>query len=297
MSRKWKGIVLAGGLGTRLYPVTKVISKHVIPVYNKPMIHYSLSTLLLASIRDIAIISDIENINLYKKMFGSGKDLGINLSYLIQEKPRGIAESFLIAEDFIGKDNIALILGDNIFYGASLRKKLLYAKKSKKNAVVFSYQVQNPSSFGVVEYNKNNQPISIIEKPKKPKLSHAVTGLYFYKNNVVRNSKKIKLSSRNQYEITDLNNIYLKNQDLEVVKLGRGFAWLDMGTHDSLLDASNFIRTIERRQGTKISCLEEYSYLNKWINNKDLLRIAKSHSDNEMSNYLLSLSKEAIFWK
>ena len=259
MKHKWKGIVLAGGLGTRLYPITKTISKHIIPVYNKPMIHYSLSTLLLASIRDIAIISDIENINLYKKMFGSGKDLGIKISYLIQEKPRGIAESFIIAEDFIGEDNVSLILGDNIFYGSSLRNKLIDAKKSKKSAVVFSYQVQNPSNFGVVEYNNKNEPISIIEKPKKPRSTQAVTGLYFYKNSVIKNAKKVKLSPLNQYEITDLNKIYLKNKDLEAIKLGRGFTWLDMGTHDSLLDASNFIRTIERRQGTKIACLEEYA--------------------------------------
>ena len=297
MKHKWKGIVLAGGLGTRLYPITKTISKHIIPVYNKPMIHYSLSTLLLASIRDIAIISDIENINLYKKMFGAGKDLGIKISYLIQEKPRGIAESFIIAEDFIGEDNVSLILGDNIFYGSSLRNKLIDAKKSKKSAVVFSYQVQNPSNFGVVEYNNKNEPISIIEKPKKPRSTQAVTGLYFYKNSVIKNAKKVKLSPLNQYEITDLNKIYLKNKDLEAIKLGRGFTWLDMGTHDSLLDASNFIRTIERRQGTKIACLEEYAYLNKWINNNDLLKIAKSHKDNEISKYLLSISKEAIFWK
>lgn len=297
MKDKWKGIVLAGGLGTRLNPVTKVISKHLLPIYDKPMIYYSLSVLMLASIRDIAIISDKENIGLYKKMFGNGSDIGIKLTYLIQKKPHGIGEAFMIAEKFIKKANVALILGDNVFYGSSLREKLTKAKNSKKEASIFSYQVSDPTRFGVVNFDKNNNPISIDEKPKNPKSNLAVTGLYFYKNSIISYCKKIVLSKRKQYEITDINNLYLIENKLEVITLGRGFAWLDMGTHESLLDASNFIRTIEKRQGTKIACLEEYAFLNKWITKSKLIKIAKNYKNNDLGQYLFSISKEKRFWK
>ena len=297
MSKEWKGIVLAGGLGTRLLPVTKAVSKHLIPVYDKPMIYYSLSVLMLSSIRDIVIISDTENLKLYQKLFGNGKELGLRLTYLAQDKPNGIGESFIIAENFIKKDNVALILGDNIFHGAALREKLLLAKKSKKEATIFSYQVRDPERFGVVQLDKSNNPISLIEKPSKPKTNLAVTGLYFFKNSVINIAKKIKPSKRKQYEITDINKIYLRRKKLNVIKLGRGNAWLDMGTHDSLLDASNFIRTIEKRQGTKIACIEEYAFMNKWISKKNLLDLAKKKLDDDLSRYLLSVSREKNFWK
>ena len=270
-----KGIILAGGKATRLYPITKAACKQLLPVYDKPMIYYPLSTLMLAGLRDILIISTPHDLPRFKDLLGSGRQLGLNFSYAIQSQPRGIAESIIIAEDFIGKDNVCLILGDNIFYGHNLTEILKKAAKLKEGSTVFGCYVNQPQRYGVIEFDKKCRVISIQEKPKKPKTNWVVCGLYFYDNNAVKLAKKLKPSQRGELEITDLNNEYLKRKELKVQLLGRGYAWLDTGTYDSLIDASTFIKTIEERQGLKIGCIEEIAYRMGYIGKKELKVIAK----------------------
>ncbi|RKE43578.1 MULTISPECIES: glucose-1-phosphate thymidylyltransferase RfbA [unclassified Sphingomonas] len=260
-----KGIILAGGSGTRLHPATLVVNKQLLPVYDKPMIYYPLSVLMLAGIRDIMIISSPDYIINYKALFGSGSELGLNIAYENQEKPEGLAQAFIIGSDFIGDDNIALILGDNIFYGAYLTHLLASAVERKRGATVFSYRVEDPEHYGVVEFGEGGKAISIEEKPEKPKSNHAVTGLYFYDNRAVQFARNLKPSARGELEITDLNRLYMEAGDLFVEQLGRGYAWLDTGTHDSLLEASEFVRTIQRRQGIQVACLEEIAFYQGFI--------------------------------
>lgn len=269
-----KGIILAGGKATRLYPVTRAVSKQLLPVYDKPMVYYPLSTLMLAGIKEVLLISTASALSGFKDLFGDGSSLGINLSYAGQEEPRGIAEAFTIGEEFIGRDSVCLILGDNIFYGHNLSQLLCEAVSQKKGAVVFGYYVRDPHRYGVIEFNKQRRVVSVAEKPKRPKSNYAVTGLYFYDNSVVSAAKKLRPSARGELEITDINNIYLKNKELKVKLLGRGYAWLDMGTYDSLVDASLFIKTMEERQGLKIGCIEEVAYRMGYINKKQLERLA-----------------------
>ena len=288
---KYKGIILAGGSGTRLYPVTLSISKQLLPVYDKPMIYYPISVLMLADIKDILIISTPHDIENYKKLLGDGSQFGINLNYSIQEKPNGLAQAFLIGENFIGDDNVVLILGDNIFYGQNIANYLIETKKTNSGATVFGYHVSDPNRFGIVNFDKNGKVLSIEEKPKKPKSNYAVTGLYFYNNKAVEYAKSLKFSRRGELEITDLNNIYLSKKKLNVKLLGRGFAWLDTGTHESMLDASNFIQTVERRQGLKIACLEEIAFNKKWINKKNLQKLSKKYRNNNYGKYLESIIK------
>ena len=283
-----KGIILAGGHGSRLYPLTKTISKHLLPIYDKPLIYYPLSTLMLAGIKDILIISDKENLPNYKKLLHDGNELGIKISYAIQEKPQGIAEAFIIGEKFLNKSKCALILGDNIFYGNELKKILNKAKKFKKGSFVLLYQVRNPENFGVANI-KNNKLISIVEKPKKPKSKYAITGLYFYDNDICKIAKKIKPSRRGELEISSINQYYLKRNRLNFDILGRGNAWLDTGTFESLIDAGQFVRTIEKRQGFKISCPEEISFRNGWLNKKEFKKLANKIKDKNYKNYLLGL--------
>ncbi len=283
-----KGIILAGGQGSRLYPLTKTISKHLLPVYDKPLIYYPLSTLMLARIRDILIISDKENLSNYKKLLKDGNEFGINISYEIQKRPNGIADAFIVGEKFINNSKCALILGDNIFYGNELKKILGKAKKSKKGSFILLYQVGNPENFGVANI-KNNKIISIVEKPKNPKSKYAITGLYFYDKDICKIAKKIKPSKRGELEITSINQHYLKRKRLKFDILGRGNAWLDTGTFDSLIDAGQFVRTIEKRQGFKISCPEEISYRNGWLNKKELKKQANKIKDKNYKNYLLGL--------
>ncbi len=288
---KTKGIILAGGKATRLYPITSTISKQLLPVYNKPMIYYPLSVLMLAGIKDILIISNSSTLPRLKDLFGNGNNLGINISYAEQEKPNGLAEAFIIGEKFIGKDNVALILGDNIFYGHGFSETLNKAKKRKTGATIFGYYVEDPCRYGIVEVNKNKKPISLVEKPTNPKSHWAVPGLYFYDNSVVKIAKTIKPSARGELEITDVNKVYLKKKKLTVEFLGRGFAWLDAGTYDSLLDSSLFIRTIEERQGIMVGCLEEIAYKRGFINKKQLLEQAK-HLNSVYTKYLLKVANE-----
>jgi len=269
-----KGIILAGGKATRLYPITKGVCKQMLPIYDKPMIYYPLSVLMFAGIRDILVISTPCDLLRFKDLLGSGKDLGINLSYTVQHEPRGIAESFIIGESFIRKDNVCLILGDNIFYGHDLIELLKEASALKEGAIIFGYYVKNPSRYGVIEFNKNGNAISIKEKPKKPKSNWAVCGLYFYDNDVIRIAKKLKPSHRGELEITDINKEYLKRGKLKVKLLGRGYAWLDTGTYDSLIDASIFIKTIEERQGLKVGCIEEVAYRKGYIDRKQFKKLA-----------------------
>jgi glucose-1-phosphate thymidylyltransferase len=286
-----KGIILAGGSGTRLYPITKSISKQLLPIYDKPMIYYPLSVLMLADIREILIISTPNDIGLYKTLLGDGSNWGIKIEYAIQPKPEGLAQAFIIGEEFIGKDNVCLILGDNIFYGSGFSPILKDASNLKEGAIIFGYQVNDPERFGVIEFDSNGNVISIEEKPKKPKSNYAATGLYFYDNKVIEISKKIKPSDRGELEITCVNNEYLKQGKLKMKKLGRGFAWLDTGTHDNLLEAGLYVKTIEHRQGFKIACLEEIAYNKKWINKEQLLNLAKIHDKNSYGNYLRGLLK------
>lgn len=260
-----KGIVLAGGSGTRLHPATLVVNKQLLPVYDKPMIYYPLSVLMLAGIRDIMIISSPDYIGNYKALFGDGSELGLTIAYKEQDKPEGLAQAFMIGSDFIGDDNVALILGDNIFYGAYLTHLLASAVERKRGATVFSYRVEDPEHYGVVEFGEGGKAISIEEKPEKPKSNHAVTGLYFYDNRVVQFARNLKPSARGELEITDLNRLYMEAGDLFVEQLGRGYAWLDTGTHDSLLEASEFVRTIQRRQGIQVACLEEIAFYQGFI--------------------------------
>ena len=281
-----KGIILAGGHGTRLYPMTLPVSKQLLPVYDKPMIYYPLSTLMLAGIREILIISTPEELPRFKKLLGTGKKLGLRIEYKEQPEPRGIADAFIIGKEFIGSDNVCLILGDNIFYGHDLISLLKKSTKLEKGAIVFGYYVKNPERYGVVEFDENRDVISIEEKPAKPRSNFAVVGLYFYNNDVVKLAHTMKPSARGEIEITDINNEYLKKGEMKVELMGRGYAWLDTGTTDSLLDASMFVKTIEERQGLKISCPEEIAYQMGYINRDDLEILAKELSASDYGRYL-----------
>ncbi|MFF2456760.1 glucose-1-phosphate thymidylyltransferase RfbA [Peribacillus simplex] len=284
-----KGIILAGGNGTRLYPLTKVVSKQLLPVYDKPLIYYPLSVLMLAGIKDILIISTPIDIPRFKNLLGDGSQLGINISYITQEKPDGIAQAFIIGEDFIGKDSVSLILGDNIFYGHNFTKTLEEVVNRHNGATIFGYHVKDPERFGVVEFDENRKVISLEEKPVTPKSHYAITGLYFYDNNVIDIAKSIKKSSRGEYEITSVNECYLKENQLKVELLGRGFSWLDTGTHESLLDASLFIQTIQNRQNVQIACIEEIAFRKGFISPQQLLALAKPLAKNEYGQYLVRL--------
>lgn len=289
-----KGIILAGGSGTRLYPITKSISKQIIPVYDKPMIYYPLSVLMLAGIRDILIISTPNDLPTYQDLLGDGSKFGINLEYAEQPSPDGLAQAFIIGEEFIGDDQVCLILGDNIFYGYNFSQILTEAGKLEDGALVFGYYVNDPERYGVVDFDKEGNVLSIEEKPKNPKSNYAVTGLYFYSNDVVEKAKALKPSERGELEITDLNRIFLEEKRLKVQLLGRGFAWLDTGTHDSLLQASNFIATIEQRQGLKVSCIEEIAFKKGYINKAQLLELAKPLMKNQYGEYLYKLANNKI---
>jgi len=287
-----KGIILAGGAGTRLYPLTKVISKQLIPIYDKPMVYYPLSTLLLAGIKDILIISTKEDIPKFQNLFGDGSEIGVNFEYAIQEKPNGIAEAFIIGEKFIGNDTVCLILGDNIFYGDGISGKLKSASEIKEGAIIFGYYVKDSEKYGVVEFDKEWNVLSIEEKPQNPKSNYAVVGLYFYDNSVVEIAKNLKPSKRGELEITDVNKIYLQNKKLKLKLFPRGYAWLDTGTQESLIEASMFIKTIEDRQGLKIGCIEEIAYRNGWITKDKLLQIGDSVKNNNYYKYLIDIAKE-----
>jgi len=289
-----KGIILAGGAGTRLHPITKSISKQIIPVYDKPMIYYPLSVLMLAGIREILIISTAEDLHLYQTLLDDGSQLGLSLSYTIQPSPDGLAQAFLIGEDFIGKDPVCLILGDNIFYGHGFGSTLREAAALKEGAMVFGYYVTDPERYGVVDFDKNGKVLSLEEKPEKPKSNYAVTGLYFYGNDVVKKAKTLKPSRRGELEITDLNRLYLEEERLKVRIMGRGMAWLDTGTQESLLQAANYMHTIEQRQGLKISCIEEIAYLMGYINKEQLLQIAEQMRNSSYGQYLFSIADERM---
>lgn len=285
-----KGIVLAGGSGSRLHPITKGVSKHLLPIYDKPMIFYPISVLMLSGIQDILIISTPSDIEAYERLLGDGSSFGISIQYAIQQNPEGIAQAFIIGEDFIGKSNVALILGDNIFYGQHFSSNLSTAANNTKGATVFGYHVKDPGRFGVVEFNKDGHVLSLEEKPVHPKSNYAVTGLYFYDNDVIGIAKSIKPSSRGELEITDVNNIYKKRGELKVELLGRGFAWLDTGTHDSLMDAGQFIQTVEHRQGLKVACLEEIAFYNGWLSKEVLLKKAEALKKTSYGEYLLKVA-------
>ena len=287
-----KGIILAGGSGTRLYPITKGISKQLLPIYDKPMIYYPLSVLMLAGIREILIITTPEDIESFKRLLGDGSTFGVELSYAIQPSPDGLAQAFIIGEDFIGQSNVCLVLGDNIFYGQGFTSMLKQALARKHGATVFGYQVKDPERFGVVEFDQNKCAISLEEKPKQPKSNFAVTGLYFYDNDVIQIAKQVKPSDRGELEITTVNQMYLERGDLNVELLGRGFAWLDTGTHESLLQAAQFVETIEKRQGYKVACLEEIAFNNGWLTSAQILEIGQSMSKNDYGQYLISLVSE-----
>ena len=290
-----KGIILAGGAGTRLYPLTKSISKQIIPIYDKPMIYYPLSVLMLAGIREILIISSPDDLHLYQNLLEDGSHLGLNLSYKVQPSPDGLAQAFILGEDFIGHDNVCMILGDNIFYGYSLSGMLQDAATLEDGAIIFGYYVNNPSRYGVVDFDDKGHVLGIEEKPEQPKSNYAVTGLYFYSNDVVEKAKKLKPSDRGELEITDLNRLYLQEERLRVQLLGRGMAWLDTGTHDSLLQAANFISTIEKRQGLKIACIEEIAYHKGYISRQQLEKLGEQLKKNQYGQYLLKLAREKSF--
>ena len=286
-----KGIILAGGSGTRLYPITKAISKQINPIYDKPMIYYPLSILMLAGIRDILIISTPRDLPIFKELLGSGDNFGVRFEYAIQDKPNGLAEAFIIGEKFIGNDSCALVLGDNIFYGHGLTGMLKEAEARKDGATIFGYYVTNPQDFGVVEFDENGKVISLEEKPQNPKSNYAIPGLYFYDNTVVEKAKKVKPSKRGELEITSINEMYLQEEKLHVVNFGRGMAWLDTGTHDALLEAANFVKTIQSRQGVMVACLEEIAYRNGWISKEKVLELAKPLMKSKYGEYLVNLVK------
>lgn len=287
-----KGIILAGGSGTRLYPITKGVSKQLLPIYDKPMIYYPLSVLMLAGIQDILIITTPEDVDSFKRLLGDGSQFGIRLQYAIQPSPDGLAQAFIIGEAFIGDSNVCLVLGDNIFYGQGFTTMLKHAVARAKGATVFGYQVKDPERFGVVEFDDQKRAISLEEKPKQPKSNFAVTGLYFYDNDVIQIAKEVKPSDRGELEITTVNQMYLERGDLNVELLGRGFAWLDTGTHASLLEAAQFVETIEKRQGYKVACLEEIALNNGWLTKAQVLEIGQSMSKNDYGQYLISLVNE-----
>lgn len=287
-----KGIILAGGSGTRLYPITRGISKQLIPVYDKPMVYYPLSTLMLAGIQDVLVISTPDYMPLFQNLLGDGSDLGMNFSYKVQEHPNGLAEAFILGKDFIGNDSVCLILGDNIFYGSGLSQLLQSAAQKDEGATVFGYHVNDPERFGVVEFDQNKHALSIEEKPKQPKSNYAITGLYFYDNNVVDIAKNIQPSARGELEITDVNNEYLKAGHLDVKLMGRGFAWLDTGTHDAMLEAANFISTIEKRENLKVASIEEIAYRMGYIDRDQLVKLAQPLKKNDYGQYLLRLAEQ-----
>lgn len=287
-----KGIILAGGSGTRLYPVTKAMSKQMVPIYDKPMIYYPMSVLMLAGIKNILIISTPRDIVNFKDLFKDGSEIGLNIEYAVQEKPNGLAEAFIIGEEFIGDDNVSMILGDNIFYGQSFSRHLEEAAKLKDGAMVFGYYVQNPKAFGVVEFDREGNVISLEEKPEIPKSKYAVPGLYFYDNSVVEKAKKLKPSVRGELEITDLNRVYMEEGNLKVNLLGRGMAWLDTGTHASMLQASNFVEAVQNTQGTYIACLEEIAYRKGWISGQQVIELAKPLMKTGYGKYLVDIVEE-----
>ncbi len=293
MIKKRKGIILAGGSGTRLHPITKGVSKQLLPIYDKPMIYYPLSVLMLAGIQEILIISTPEDLPNFEKLLGNGADFGIKLSYKVQPTPDGLAQAFLIGEEFIGQDDVCLILGDNIYYGQSFGKQLETANNRENGATVFGYHVTDPERFGVVEFDQSGKVLSIAEKPTQPKSNYAVTGLYFYDNRVIEFAKQVQPSERGELEITDINNAYLKDGSLNVELLGRGFAWLDTGTHESLLEAGQFVYTIEKRQSLKVACLEEIGFHKGWINRDQLKSSAEKLSKTEYGQYLYKLLDES----
>ena len=287
-----KGIILAGGSGTRLYPLTKSISKQIMPIYDKPMIYYPLSVLMLANIKEVLIISTERDLPVFKELLKDGSELGLKLEYKVQEKPNGLAEAFIIGEEFIGDDNVALILGDNIFYGSGFRGLVEEAAKLESGAIVFGYPVKDPRAYGVVEFDETGKAISLEEKPKNPKSNYAIPGLYFYDNTVVEKAKNVKPSARGEIEITTVNEMYLSEGKLNVKNLGRGVAWLDTGTHDALLEAANFVQTVQKRQGFYIACIEEIAYAKGWINKEQLLKLAEPMMKTEYGKYLQDLVRE-----
>lgn len=284
-----KGIILAGGSGTRLYPITKSVSKQILPIYDKPMIYYPLSVLMLAGIREVLIISTPRDLPVFKELLGSGEELGMKFEYIVQEEPKGLAQAFTLGEKFIGEDSVCLILGDNIFYGQGFIDKLREGYNLEKGGLVFGYYVSNPSEFGVVEFNENGKAVSIEEKPKYPKSNYAIPGLYFYDNSVIEKAKSLKPSARGELEITDISRLYMEEENLKVELLGRGMAWLDTGTHDGLLNAANFVETIQKRQGLYVACIEEIAYRMGYISKEKLIELAKPMMKTEYGKYLVDI--------